>query len=56
MILQVLSKQPSLSLAKVAPLVGKSVRTVERVAARLQKEGKLEHVEPRKGGHWVAKE
>ena len=51
-ILQLLSAQPKLTLAEVAAHIGKSVSAVERAAAKLQREGKLKVLGPRKGGHW----
>ncbi len=51
-ILQLLSAQPELTLAEVAAHIGKSVSAIERAAAKLQREGKLKFIGPRKGGHW----
>ena len=51
-ILALLRKQPELTLAEIAQGIGRSVRTVERAAAKLQAEGKLRYVGPNKGGHW----
>lgn len=51
-ILELLSAQPELTLAEVAAHIGKSVSAIERAAAKLQREGKLKFIGPRKGGHW----
>lgn len=51
-ILSLLREQPELSLAEVARAIGRAVSTVERAAARLQAEGRLHHVGPKKGGRW----
>jgi Fic family protein len=52
LVLAALGRQPELTLAEVALQIGRSLRTVERVAAKLQSEGKLRHLGPRKGGRW----
>lgn len=51
-ILAVLREQPELTLAEVAEAIGRALSTVERAAARLQAEGRLQHVGPKKGGRW----
>lgn len=51
-ILSLLRGQPELTLAEVARAMGLAPSTVERAAARLQAEGRLHHVGPKKGGHW----
>lgn len=51
-ILAVLAAHPSCTLADVAANVGKSLRAVERAVARLQQQGRLRFVGPRKGGRW----
>lgn len=51
-ILQLLSAQPELTLAEVATHIGKSVSAVERAAAKLQREGRLKFIGPRKGSYW----
>jgi Fic family protein len=51
-ILMVLKAHPASTLAEVAAHVGKSVRAVERAVARLQEQGRLRFVGPRKGGRW----
>ena len=51
-ILSVLIENSSLTLAEVAERIGKSVRAVERAAAKLSDQGKLQYVGPQKGGHW----
>jgi ATP-dependent DNA helicase RecG len=52
LILQVLRAHPEMTLAEVAQAIGKSLRAVERAAARLVKAGRLRFVGPKKGGHW----
>lgn len=52
LVLAALGRQPELTLAEVALQIGRTLRTVERVAAKLQSEGKLRHLGPRKGGRW----
>ncbi len=52
-ILDALAADPTLSLAAVAAEIGRSLRAVERAAATLQVDGKLQHTGPRKGGRWI---
>jgi len=47
-----LKEKPELSLAELAVLLGKSVRTIERATAKLVKAGELRRIGPAKGGHW----
>ena len=47
-----LKEKPDLSLAELAVLLGKSVRTIERATAKLVKAGELRRIDPDKGGHW----
>ncbi len=51
-ILQLLLKQPTLSLADVAARLGKSTSAVERAAGKLREQGRLRYVGPKKGGRW----
>lgn len=51
-VLSALRRQPELTLAEVAPIIGRSLRTVERAVAKLQAEGRLRYLGPKKGGHW----
>jgi Fic family protein len=51
-ILSVLSAQPELSLAQVAQAIDKSLSAVERAAAQLQKQGRLQYIGARKNGYW----
>jgi len=51
-ILEVLRENPGLTLAEVASHTGKSLRAVERATAKMVKEGLLQFVGPKKGGHW----
>jgi len=55
-ILAVLATRPTCTLAEVAASMGKSVRAVERAVARLQQQGRLRFVGPRKGGRWEVQE
>lgn len=51
-ILDLLKQHPDLTLAEVAKNTGKSVSTIERLVAKLRKEGRLKRVGPTKGGRW----
>ncbi|MDO8262072.1 MAG: ATP-binding protein [Gallionella sp.] len=51
-ILRCLNNAPAMTLADVATAIDKSLRTVERVTAKLVKDGKLRRVGPNKGGYW----
>ncbi len=51
-ILQLLKRNPELTLAQVAETIGKSRRAVERAVAKLQEEARIRYVGPKKGGHW----
>lgn len=51
-ILSTFRSQPELTLAEVAEVIGRSLRTVERAAAKLQAEGRLRYLGPKKGGRW----
>ena len=55
-VLALLRQQPKLTLAEVAQAIGRSTRTVERIAAALQSEGKLRYHGPKKGGYWQVME
>lgn len=55
-ILAVLAVSPDLTLADVAKKIGKSLRTVERAALKLKKEGRLEYQGPKKNGVWVVRD
>ena len=50
--LQMAVREAALTLADVADFIGRALSTVERAAARLQSEGRLRHVGPKKGGRW----
>lgn len=52
LILSLLEQQPELTLAEVAQAIGRAVSTVERAVTRLQVEGRLRHVGPKKDGRW----
>jgi ATP-dependent DNA helicase RecG len=51
-IIELLRADPHMTLAEVAEEIGKSLRTVERAAARLVDDGRLRYIGPRKSGHW----
>jgi len=51
-ILRVLAADPNLTLAEVSQAIGRSLRAVERAAAKLVEQGRLRFVGPRKGGGW----
>jgi Fic family protein len=51
-ILAVLNTQPTLTLAEVASVLGKSTSSVERAARKLREQGRLRFVGPKKGGRW----
>lgn len=52
LILAQLAADPHLSLADIAPLIGKSLSAVERACSKLVKSGRLRFVGPRKDGYW----
>ncbi|MFI4909809.1 MAG: ATP-binding protein [Steroidobacterales bacterium] len=51
-LLELLRKNPQMTLAEVAAAVGRSVRAVEMASSKLVKAGRLRFVGPQKGGHW----
>lgn len=51
-ILGLLQQQPHMTLAEVAATLGRAVSTIERAAAKLQADGKLRYLGPKKGGRW----
>lgn len=51
-ILNLLSKNPFMTLAEVAREIGKSLSAVERASTKLVKGGQLKYIGPKKGGHW----
>lgn len=51
-VLDLLRENPSMTLSEVAAAIDRSVRAVERAAAKLTDEGRLRYVGPRKGGYW----
>ncbi|MEN1929471.1 winged helix-turn-helix transcriptional regulator [Luteimonas sp. MJ250] len=51
-ILSTLRSQPELTLDEVAQAIGRSLRTVERAAAKLKAEDRLRYIGPKKGGRW----
>jgi ATP-dependent DNA helicase RecG len=52
MVLAILEKSPTMSLAEVARVAGKSSRAIERAVRKLREQNKLRYVGPKKGGHW----
>ena len=51
-IIELLRAHPHLTQVEVAAQIGKSPRTIARATAKLNREGRLRRVGPRKGGHW----
>ena len=51
-LLELLRKNPQMTLAEVAAVVGRSVRAVEMASSKLVRAGRLRFVGPQKGGHW----
>jgi ATP-dependent DNA helicase RecG len=51
-ILELLVKNPEMTLAEIAVLLGKSTRAVEMAATKLAQKGRLKRIGPDKGGHW----
>lgn len=51
-ILEFLRVNPQASLADVASVIGKTLRTAERASSKLVKDGRLRFVGPRKAGRW----
>ena len=51
-ILEILRRNPELTLADVAVEIGLTRRAVEMASSKLVKEGRLKYTGPQKGGHW----
>ncbi len=51
-ILNLLTNQPTLTLADIAAHLGKSPSTIERAVAKLKQQNKLAFHGPKKGGYW----
>ena len=51
-LLQILEKNPEMTLAGAARELGRSVRAIELASSKLVKAGRLKYVGPQKGGHW----
>ena len=51
-LLQILDKNPEMTLAGAARGLGRSVRAIEPASSKLVKAGRLKYVGPQKGGHW----
>jgi ATP-dependent DNA helicase RecG len=50
--LELLHRNPQMTLAEVAAELGRSVRAIEMASAKLVKAGRLRHIGPQKGGRW----
>jgi predicted HTH transcriptional regulator len=55
-LLELLGKNPEMTLAEVAGAIGLSVRAVEMASAKLVKTGQLRYIGPQRGGHWEVTE
>jgi ATP-dependent DNA helicase RecG len=55
-LVELLRASPHMTLAEVAEEIGKSLRAVERAAAKLVSEGRLRYVGPRRSGYWETSE
>ena len=51
-LLELLGRNPEMTLAQAAAEIGRSVRAIEMASAKLVTAGKLRYVGPQKGGHW----
>lgn len=51
-VLVALRDQSELALSEVAQAIGRALSAVERAATRLQAQGRVRHVGPKKGGRW----
>ena len=51
-ILELLEKEPALSIPELAIRLLKSERAIERAIRRLRESGRLERIGPAKGGYW----
>ncbi|WP_212682305.1 AsnC family protein [Arsukibacterium tuosuense] len=51
-ILQLLQRQPELSMSEIAALLGKSTSTIECAIAKLKQQHKLVFEGPKKAGRW----
>ncbi len=51
-IIRIVSEDLEMSLVQVPEAIGKSIRAVEKASTRLVKEGRLQRIGPKKGGHW----
>ena len=51
-ILALLRKQPELTLAEIAVILGRARSTIERAVARLKQQDRLRFQGPKKGGRW----
>lgn len=51
-ILALLRKQPELTLAEIAVILGRATSTIERAVARLKQQDRLRFQGPKKGGRW----
>lgn len=52
LILDMIRRQPEITIPEMAEALGKSTRAIEMQLAKLRKSGKVQRVGPAKGGHW----
>ncbi len=52
-IVENISANPAITIPELAEIIGVSERTIERHLQKLQKDGLLKRVGPKKGGHWL---
>ena len=51
-ILELLAATPTLTISKIASILGKSDSAIERSIRKLRESEKLKRIGPDKGGHW----
>jgi len=52
LILDMIRRQPEITIPEMAEALGKSTRAIEMQLAKLRKSGKVQRVGPAKGGRW----
>jgi predicted HTH transcriptional regulator len=52
LILKILKIKPDMTLSEVAENIGRGLSTVERVASKMVKDGRLCRIGAKKGGYW----
>lgn len=52
LILDIIRRQPEITIPEMAESLGKSTRAIELQLAKLKKSGKVQRIGPAKGGHW----